>query len=464
MEKLKRNKKRAQQLAEGKPLEHRKPIDLRKTFENKRNAKPLEEDEPRRSFKRQVKVKRTTSPRPVRNTKDMSEVELKIQSIRRQRNRRKWRGIVFLIAVVAAVLAWVTGLYGASLSLASDIGEGLQIALSRNGEYPARTGINGPSQLEELNGGFLALGTQDLAVFSSTGAKLRVIQHGYGRPNITTGNNRFCIYNRAGSEYRIESRTKNIAIQNADMPIILCEMSPSGSLAVVTQSERYSAELVVYSTEQLPIYRWSITDKEGTPVRVAFAPDNKRLAVGNLMAENGVLCSTINLLDIRRDSIISEYTASGSVLVALEWLSGSRLLALFDNMAVILDPSNGEELARYPYQNQTLQDYSVDNGAALLFHATTGSRLVILDTALEPVLDTLTEAASQVTYVSSHGGIAYLLRDSTVTGVNSKGEITMERRFNSVPRGVLQAHRLLVFVDNQVDILQTEGELNPVTE
>lgn len=462
MEKLKRNKKRAQQLAEGKPLEPRKTIDLRKTFESKRNAKPLEEDEPRRAFRK--KPKRPTLPRPVRNTEQLSEVELKIQSIRRQRSRRKWRGIVFVIAVAAALLAWVTGLYGASLSLAADIGEGLQIALTQTGDYPARTGISNPSQLKELNGGFLALGSQDLAVFSATGAKLRAIQHGYGRPNITVGNNRFCVYNRAGTEYRIESRTKNIAVKNTDMPIILCEMSPGGSLAVVTQSERYSAELAVYSTEQLPVYRWSITDKEGTPARVAFAPDNKRLAVGNLRAENGVLCTSINLLDIRRDSVTANYTASGSILVEMRWLGSSTLLALFDNMAVTIDSSSGEELARYPYQNQTLKDYSVDNGVALLFHAATGSRLVVLDTALEPVLDTLTEAAGQVTYVSSHGGIAYLLRDSSVTGLNTQGAVTMERRFNSVPRGVLQARRLLVFVDNQVDILQTEGELDPVKE
>lgn len=463
MEKLKRNKKRAQQIAEGKPLPQRKSIDLRKTFESKRNARPLEEDEPRRAVKRKAKPQRPAPQRPA-DEEPLSPVELRIRSIRRQRSRKKWRNTVVVIAIVAAVLAWVTGLYGASLSLAADIGEGLQIALAQSGEFPARTGISNPSQIAELNGGFLVLGTQDLAVFSGTGAKLRVIQHGYGRPVITGGNNRFCVYNRAGTEYRIESRTKNIVTKTTDMPIILCQMSPGGSLAVVTQSEQYNAELVIYSAEQLPVYRWSMTDKDGVPVRIGFAADNKRFAVGTLLAENGVLQTSIDLMDIRRDSITARYIASGSVLVGLRWLNNSTLLAVFDDMTVTIDASSGEELARFSYQNQILQDYSVDNGAALLFHTPTGSRLVLLDTALEPVLDTFTEKASQVTYVSSHGGIAYLQRESSVAGINTHGELTMERQFNSVPRGVLQAHRLLVFVDNQVDILQTEGELGPVVE
>ena len=80
----------------------------------------------------------------------------------------------------------------------------------------------------------MELGSTDVAVFGANGAKLRTIQPSYARPAIAVGNTRFALYNRAGTELRIESRTGTLYTTRTDAGILLCAMSPNGTTAVVT--------------------------------------------------------------------------------------------------------------------------------------------------------------------------------------------------------------------------------------
>lgn len=380
-----------------------------------------------------------------------------LEELRRRRQRRTTRNIVLVVLVLAALIVYITDAYSSALAATADLADDLEIFMDRSGSFPLRTGIAEPLQIKELSGGFAELGNEDLLVCSGTGSVIRSIQHGYARPAISCGSRRFCVYNRAGTELRVESRTRTLYKKKFDSNILLCSMSPNGSVAVVTGSTRYTAEVNIYDPSFGTPYTWRTTKAEGTPVQAAFASDNQRLAIGCISASGGRLSSGIYPLDTHKDKDSSKiepiYIAdAGCALLDLQWISASQLLCVYDSYACILNGNTGTELCRFSYGGATVKSVSVyGRNTALLLSTRSGSRLVLLNDKMRTSFDADIASANQV--VCTHSNV-YVLRESTVECYNLNGESQWVQAFESQPRAVLNADKLLVFVDSSALVLE----------
>ena len=385
---------------------------------------------------------------PQHNTVTMQQ----LKRMQRRKQGRKVRNILLAVLALAAAVFYFTGTYSNALTAATDGAESVQIFLNRSGSFPVRTGITEPLQAEVLAGGFAVLGQEDLLVYSGTGTQLRSIQHGYARPAISVGSSRFCIYNRGGTELQVESRTRSLYSKKLSENILLCQMSANGSVAVVTQSSRYLAEMTVYPPDFGEPYQWWTTKTEGTPVRVAFADDNHRLAVGCISAKDGQLASGIYFLDTRKNTVTASYQAeTGSALLDLQWISNSQVLCIYDSFACVLNPSTGAELCRFSYGGAAVSSVSVyGRTAALLLSMRSGSRLVVLNDKMSAILDETVSMANRVAI--THNSV-YLLRESTVERLNLKGESQWVQSCDSKPQFVLNADQLLVFTGGSAKVL-----------
>ena len=147
-----------------------------------------------------------------------------------------------------------------------------------DGSWPATTGISEPLQIEPLAGGFVELGAEDVLVYSAYGAKILSLQPSYARPVLAVGGTHFAVYNRAGNELTICSRTRTLYSQSFDAGILLCAMSNNNSLAVVTESGRYAAQVQVFDPSLHLLYSWEMTQSAGTPIALDFSPDSRRFA------------------------------------------------------------------------------------------------------------------------------------------------------------------------------------------
>lgn len=380
----------------------------------------------------------------------------RISELRRRRKAKRLRNLLLAVLAALAVLAYFTGVYSQGASLVTDVFEAVRIALEPAAGFPVKTGVPQILQLEPLAGGFVELGKQDLAVYSAGGNKLRSIQHGYARPAMSAGNSRFCIYSRAGYELRVESRTRTLTTQTFDQPILLAGMSPNGSVAVVTGSSRYMAELTVYDPAFKFRYAWNPTEKEGLPSRIAFAADNKRFAVACLTAHNGSLASNIYLLDTRSDTVTASISTSGGQALQLHWLTAEKLLVLYDHMAAVYDAATGAELAVFSYGGQRLVSASVSGqNAALLFQAgmaDSPAQLIILDPDMQYLANVSVPAPAAGVVCTRTD--AYILRETSVACYTLAGEAQWESELDAPPLAVLEAKRLLVFTGGQAQELK----------
>ena len=339
-------------------------------------------------------------------------------------------------------------LCGASLALLGDAVDSIGIALTPSPGYPVSFTLSGYQNALPLAGGFVAVGDKDLAIYSAGGNEVRRIQHGYGRPAITAGNTRVCVYNRAGKELRVESRSRTLFENKFDDAIQLCAMSPNGTLAVFTKSKLY-----VYDPMFENIYTFQTQD---LPTALAFAGDNRQFAAGCPYAEGGALGGTVYLMDTRKDEYVTIRNTEG-MPVKIQYLTNAEVLVLYDTYAAVYDTADGTELYRYSYGGRTLQSAAISAGknAVLLFgdgvHGAL-TQLTILDATLsEAGSADVNERASGV--AASRTG-AFVLTNDGVLSYGLDGVFYGATVTEAKPLAMVNGRKLLLLEQGEVSVFE----------
>ena len=371
-----------------------------------------------------------------------------LEQARARVRARRLRRTAFIVAVLTAVVLFTTGLVGSSVALVKDCVDTTRIALMPGPGWPQQTGVMEPTQVLPMTGGVVELGGDSCVVYSRTGTRLNSIQSGYGRPALAAGKTRFVLYNRSGNELRVESRTQNLYTKKLENKIFLCAMSDNGTLAVVTDDVSSMAELLVYSPAMEQQLRWNMTSNDGTPLRMAFSPDSRRLAAAAVTAGGGQMQTNLYVVTLAQGDPVNVGSQSG-VPQWVGWLSGTTLLAVYDSRAILYNAAGGER-ARYEFGGGTLRDVSVDSAGnvALLLASGQVCQLVTLDKELNVQYSGNVTTSNKVV---RRGELVDLLTDSTVESLTSAGEYQWSQSLTARPQALLaDAKQTLVFCGNTV--------------
>ena len=379
-----------------------------------------------------------------------------LEQARARATRRRVRRTAIILTILIAVVLVATGIAGTSVALLKDGVDTLGIAAIPGTGWPQQTGIQQPLQVETLTGSFVALGDESCVVYSNSGRRLNAIQSGYARPAIAAGKTRFVLYNRSGTELRVESRTQNLYTKTMENGIYLCAMSDSGTLAVVTEDTTSMAKLWVYSPTMTERLNWAMSAAEGTPLRMAFSPDERRLAVAAVTASGGQMITNLYVIPLAQGEPINVGSQS-AVPQWLGWLSQTSLLAVYDTKAVVYNVTGGEH-ASYEFNGQSLQSVSVDGSGntALLLASGQVYQVVAFNKNFDVQCTVTVPAASSVVRA---GERFYLLTETTVgcyaASGQSSGSVQWSEDYAVRPQHlIVGTKRLLVFSGNTVEQLE----------
>ena len=378
-------------------------------------------------------------------------VEYLEQARQRARNKRIRRTAVLLVLLTGIVL-FATGLVGSSVAMAKDLIDTARIALLPGAGWPQQTGVSEVTQVESLTGSFVELGKEGCVVYSRSGKKLNSIQSGYARPALAAGKNRFVLYNRSGNELRVESRTQNLYTKQLENSIFLCAMADNGNLAVVTEDVSAMAELLIYNSNMEQVLSWSMSSNDGTPLRMAFSPDGRKLAAAAVTAGGGQMMTNLYLVNLASGDPVSLANQSG-VPQWLGWTSASTILAVYDSRAVLYNAGGGERAA-YEFAGNTLKDISVDTAGnvALLLGSGQLHQAVLLDKSLNVQFSGTVSSANSIVRA---GSLFYLLSDSGVECYNTSGEQQWSQTLAAKPQALLaDTKELLLFSGNTAQVLE----------
>ncbi len=369
-----------------------------------------------------------------------------LEAARQRVRSRRLRRAAVVVAVLTLVVLFATGAVGTSIARVKDLVDSVHIAVKPAVGWPQQTGIAELTAMEPLSGAFAEMDETTCVVYSLGGSRLNSIQSGYARPALAAGKNRFVLYNRSGNELRVESRTQNLYTKTLDSTIYLCAVADAGQVAVVTDDPDSVAKVTVYNAAMEQLLSWNLTSAEGTPLRMAFAPDSRRLAVAAVTASGGQLTTNLYTLNLSQGDPV-QLAAENSVLQWLGWLSNDTVLAVYQNRAVLYGADGGERAA-YDFGGSTLVSVSTDqNGAALLLENGQLCTAVLLDKNLGVQYSGGVLTANRIV---RSGSFFYLLTDSTVECFTTAGEYQWNQVFEARPQALLAGKQLLVFCGNTV--------------
>ena len=376
-----------------------------------------------------------------------------LEAARARVRTRRIRRTVIIVAVLTILVLFATGAVGSSIARAKDLVDTAVITLAPAPGWPQQTGITDPDIVQQLSSAFVEMSGDSCAVYSMNGTRLNSIQSGYARPAIAAGKTRFVLYNRSGSELRVESRTQNLYTKTMDSTIYLCAVADAGQVAVVTDNADSAAALTVYNSSMQQQLVWNLTSEQGIPLRMAFSPDSRRLAAAAVTAAGGQLTTNLYALPLAQGDPVLLSTEN-SVPQWMGWLSNGFLLVIYENRAVLYNTTGGSigERASYDFGGSTLVSVSAENnGVALLLSNGQTSTAVLLDGELTVGYSGSVLSASQIIRAKNDG--FYLLTDSTVERFNNVGEFQWSQPLSARPRALVEGRQILVFTGNTVQVL-----------
>lgn len=376
-----------------------------------------------------------------------------LEAARARVRTRRIRRTVIIVAVLTILVLFATGAVGSSIARAKDLVDTAVITLAPAPGWPQQTGITDPDTVQQLSGAFVEMSGDSCAVYSMNGTRLNSIQSGYARPAIAAGKTRFVLYNRSGSELRVESRTQNLYTKTMDSTIYLCAVADAGQVAVVTDNADSAAALTVYNSSMQQQLVWNLTSEQGVPLHMAFSPDSRRLAAAAVTAVGGQLTTNLYALPLAQGDPVLLSTEN-SVPQWMGWLSNGFLLVIYENRAVLYNTTGGSigERASYDFGGSTLVSVSAENnGVALLLSNGQTSTAVLLDGELTVGYSGSVLSASQIIRAKNDG--FYLLTDSTVERFNNVGEFQWSQPLSARPRALVEGRQILVFTGNTVQVL-----------
>ena len=375
-----------------------------------------------------------------------------LEAARQRVRTRRIRRTAVLLVLLTAVVLFATGLAGSSIAVLKDLTDSARIAALRGAGWPQQTGVMELTQVEPLTGSFVELGDEGCVVWSHTGKKLNSIQSGYARPALAAGKTRFVLYNRSGNELRVESRTQNLYTKQLENSIFLCAMADNGTLAVVTDDQSSMARLLVYSSQMEQLLSWNMTSNDGTPLRMAFSPDSRKLAAAAVTVSGGQMMTNLYLVNLAQGDPVS-LANQGGVPQWLGWTSASAILAVYDTRAVLYNVGGGEKAA-YEFSGAELKEVSVDaaGNVALLLASGQICQAVTLDKNLNVQFSGTVSAANAIVRAGSR---FYLLADSAVECFDVSGTQQWSQPQAVRPQALLaDGKTLLLFSGNTVQQLE----------
>lgn len=370
-----------------------------------------------------------------------------IEAARQRLRSRRIRRTMLLVALVAAAVIYLTGLVNTSVMLLEDMADTVRIALMPEQGFPQQTGAGAVYQAETLGGSFVVLGEEGCTVFSNGGGRLNTVGTGYARPALAAGGNSFVLYNRSGSELRVESRTRELYTRQTEGHIYLCALSDRGELAVVTDDVRKLALLTIYDANRNELLTWSTTTAEGVPLRMDFSPDGTQLAIAAVTAQDGQMVTNLYLLNLRAGEPQLLASEPGSTPLALTWCSNDRLLAVCDTHAALYG-SDGSAQGRYDFGGQDVVALSAEGGGlAVLFGSGPSSTALLLDGGLGVQY---TGPVPNAHGIVRRNGAFYLLCESSVECYGLDGAYQWSYPLDARPQALLAGEDLFVFAGNLV--------------
>ncbi len=218
------------------------------------------------------------------------DAPIRVVKGRKLRNKRRARVALITVAALVAIVTVLNFLL--PVSIAENITT--TIALMGTGSYPID--ITGVETLNTVSKGsyYYVLSDTNIHAFTNGGKRIYDEAHGFYSPILVTSQTRALVFDQGGNTVNIYNLGGLVKKVQTEKAIINAAISRSGTFAIVTESDDYTAVVTVYNKNFDVVYEWN--SAKDIVNCVTISPNGKKIALSTLNASGGKFTSKVIVL------------------------------------------------------------------------------------------------------------------------------------------------------------------------
>ncbi len=308
-----------------------------------------------------------------------------IEQIRRKKRRKvKTRRILafLIITTVVALLTLLTITLMGESNYAK-LKNTVSVYMSAVSRFPVNYKYSTPIKVDKLGKGFAVLTEETLEMYAQNGEVFSEIMHGMTSPDIVSNETKTLLFGRGSRELVVTNHSFVLNKWQTEKTIIDADMSEDGKVAVLTDSERYTSELVVYDSENFrKMFTWY--ESKGFPISVNLTPNGNRAVSVTTRLEGEKMVSSVTVIDIDSAKEVTNFLVEA---LPINIIVGQNEIFFVGVDKMLKYNFNGDLLGEYSFSNIPLITVANDQGNnfALLFGDNNMSAInyvVVLDSSL----------------------------------------------------------------------------------
>ena len=310
--------------------------------------------------------------------------------------------IVILLGVIAFALVWINA--SAIFEPLRGIASKVETKTSNEVGFPIELPGSSRYSLKRLGDTFSLLTDTYLYSYETTGAQIFAKKHGFSNPEQSTSEKRILLYDKAGYNFAVYSKSSLIFQKALDDKIIYTSIGNDGLAAVVTESERYSNVLYIYDDGG----NWKYTKKfaDENVMQVCSVGDDEHIIVSTISSHNGDISANFYRYSIKSTGNHEwKYSVPNGSLPCGMYADKSIVTAVCDNIVLSLNCDKGELNGSYDYSGVLHRFWLNDSGTVLQYNDISSNKnvLILLNASAEPTALTNVTSGTSCVYSDKSG-------------------------------------------------------------
>lgn len=353
----------------------------------------------------------------------------------KKKKRRMKLFIAFIVFAVASMLfatkdLWIPKLRGIGKQYKTIVNSG-KLA---EGNFPIRVSSGSDYQLRYTVKKIMVLSDNYLYIYDTDGTLLKKRQHAYTNSVLRVANGRALVYENGGNKFSMEDEDEVFYSKSYDNNILFARLSSDGYTAVVTTSDNFSCELIVYNRKGSVIYERKCTEMISD---ISFINKSSGCVASFIKAENGALTTSVQEINFKESS--EKWTSPTLDTLGLEIFGSSEGAFVYGVTACGYVDKNGQISSFYQYNGELAAGASMSGRSAVVINNEDSRKytaVLFADNTAEPLI---IELDSPAVDVSVFQGLAYILCSDKIAAYDFNGALRSTADVNDAYTGFVRS-------------------------
>lgn len=406
------------------------PVDEKQDNDEK---KPKSESVKKSAKKSVEKAESKERPKKEKKKKEKNEDKrstVNMTDIRKQRKKQKVHRNVKRVAAAVVIVGLGVGVYF-SRGLWVPKLEGIldkphdtivNDGVTQTGNFPIEMDDSTVNKITRLDNNIIIADSGHIYYYDTNGKLRDTVYHNYGSPVVRTAGKRMLCFDNGGTSFKVYNKSGELFEKKTDASIIYAAIADNGNVAVVSQSEKYTAALSVYDSNGTEIYRWSNGDRI---MNISFSEHGAGCYVTAFSSDAGIIVSKVHYIEFDTTDELMQSDELDSLVLEVVKNDNGNIWAIGDEKLYLLD-SKGKIKSSYEYPADIVAFDADESCAAVIMSGTAheSTKTAVFDSdsdnAQPKIIDSLSGSPKKV---SCEDGIAFVLSSKAVNSYDAKGNL-----------------------------------------